>query len=124
MNILIVFFGAGIGGSLRYLVGNFATKVAGISAVWGTLFVNVLGSFLIGVLYTILLRDGADASAWQLFLITGLLGGFTTFSAFSADTIHLFQEGKLTIAIGYVVLSVTLSLAMFMLGDTLAKQFV
>ena len=85
----------------------------------GTLAVNVLGSFAIGVLFVWLgAREG-----WQLFLMTGVLGGFTTFSAFSLDTLKLLQAGQTLQAAAYVGGSVLLSLAAVALGVALMKGF-
>jgi CrcB protein len=93
--------------------------VAAVGAPWGTAAVNVIGSFAIGVLFVLLdTRVG-----WQLFLMTGLLGGFTTFSAFSLDTIKLFEAGQPLEAALYVLGSVVLSLIAVALGVALARGF-
>jgi fluoride exporter len=110
----LVALGGAIGSVLRYLM------VAAIGASWGTAAVNVLGSFLIGVLFVGLgARDG-----WQLFLMTGLLGGFTTFSAFSLDALKLLDTGGPLQAAIYVLGSVTLSLAAVALGVAIARSLV
>lgn len=107
----LIALGGAIGSVLRYLM------VAAIGAPWGTAAVNVLGSFAIGVLFILL-----DARAgWQLFLMTGLLGGFTTFSAFSLDTLKLFEAGQPLQAALYVVTSVALSMIAVALGVALAR---
>ena len=107
----LIALGGAIGSVLRYLM------VAAIGAPWGTAAVNVLGSFAIGVLFVLL-----DArTGWQLFLITGLLGGFTTFSAFSLDTLKLFEAGQPLQAALYVLGSVALSLIAVALGVALAR---
>ncbi|NJS39136.1 MAG: CrcB family protein [Rhodobacteraceae bacterium] len=91
--------------------------VVTIGAPLGVLVVNILGSFAIGVLFATLgARDG-----WQLFLMTGVLGGFTTFSAFSLDTLKLLQAGQTLQAAAYVGGSVALSLAAVALGVALMK---
>ena len=109
----LVALGGGLGSILRYLA------VAAIGAPFGTAVVNVLGSFLIGALFVVL-----DARAgWQMFLMTGVLGGFTTFSAFSLDTLKLIQQGQTLQAAAYVLGSVALSLAAVALGVTLARSF-
>ena len=107
----LVALGGAIGSVLRYLM------VAGIGAPIGTLAVNVLGSLAIGVVFV--LTDTREG--WQLFLITGVLGGFTTFSAFSLDTLRLIQAGQAPQAAAYVLGSVALSLAATALGVALAK---
>jgi fluoride exporter len=107
----LVALGGAVGSVLRYLM------VAAIGAPWGTAAVNVLGSLMIGVLFIWLgAREG-----WQLFLMTGLLGGFTTFSAFSLDTLKLIDAGQTVQAATYVLTSVALSLAAVAVGAVLAR---
>ena len=109
-----VAIGGALGASARYLVNVGATRVMGHGFPHGTLVANVLGSFLMGVLVVVLARKGGQAYA--PFLMTGLLGGFTTFSAFSLDTITLFERGETGLAGLYIGLSVTLSLGAIALG--------
>lgn len=107
----LIALGGALGSVLRYLL------VTAIAAPLGTLAVNVLGSLAIGVLFIWFgARDG-----WQLFLMTGVLGGFTTFSAFSLDTLKLIEAGQIPQAIAYAFGSVTLSLAAVALGAALAR---
>jgi len=107
----LVALGGALGAVLRYVM------VTAIGAPLGTLAVNVLGSLAIGILFVWLgSRDG-----WQLFLMTGVLGGFTTFSAFSLDTLKLIQAGQNLPAAAYVLGSVALSLAAVALGVALMK---
>ncbi len=87
---------------------------------WGTVTVNVLGSFLMGVLVVVLARKGGNAYA--PLLMTGLLGGFTTFSAFSLDAFTLFERGQAGSAVLYVVVSVILSLAGIIAGILLTRS--
>jgi CrcB protein len=109
----LIALGGAIGSVLRYLM------VSAVGAPWGTALVNVLGSFAIGALFVVL-----DArTGWQLFLMTGLLGGFTTFSAFSLDTLKLFEQGQPLQAALYVLASVVLSLIAVALGVALARGF-
>ena len=104
--------GGAAGSVLRYMM------VSAIGAPLGTLAVNVLGSFAIGVLFVLLgTREG-----WQFFLMTGVLGGFTTFSAFSLDTLKLIQTGQTLQAAAYVLGSVALSLAAVALGVAIARS--
>jgi CrcB protein len=111
LSLPLIALGGAIGSVLRYLL------VAAIGAPWGVAAVNVLGSFAIGVLFVLL-----DArTGWQLFLMTGLLGGFTTFSAFSLDTLKLIQAGQTGQAALYVLASVALSLIAVALGVALAR---
>lgn len=117
--LLTVALGGAIGASGRYVVNVTATRVVGYSYPAGTMIVNVLGSFLMGALFVFLAKKGGNA--WAPFLMTGVLGGFTTFSAFSLDTLTLFERGQVATAAGYVVLSVGLSLGALVLGVFAAR---
>jgi len=118
---LAVFLGGGLGAIGRYLVGVQALRLLGAGFPWGTLAVNVLGSFAMGALV------GAFALAWspsqelRAFLTVGLLGGFTTFSAFSADTMLLVERGEGGLAVLYVAASVGLSLGAILLALRLTR---
>ena len=116
LSYLLVFFGGGVGAALRHGVNLAAARVAGGDFPWGILIVNVTGSLLMGVLAGLLaFKDGASLSQQaRLFLATGVLGGSTTFSAFSLDTALLIERGATGQAAGYVLGSVLLSvLALF-----------
>ena len=117
-----VFLGGGIGSALRYGVGRAALALVGTGFPAGTLAVNVAGCLLLGVLAEWLaLRDpGIDASV-KLFLTTGLLGGFTTFSAFALDAAALWQRGEGAVAGLYVLASVALSIAALFAGMALTR---
>lgn len=117
--LLTVAAGGAIGASLRYLAFVGATRVFGHGFPVGTLVVNVLGSFLMGVLFVALTKKGGQELA--LFLMTGVLGGFTTFSAFSLDTLTLFERGAIGAAAFYVALSVGLSLGALVIGAYAAR---
>jgi CrcB protein len=107
---LIVFAGAGIGGMARHAV-NLAAARLGLAFPWGTMAVNVTGSFLMGAFVAwFALRTGVPQH-WRLFLTTGLLGGFTTFSAFSLDAAVMWERGALGSLAVYLSGSVALSLA-------------
>jgi CrcB protein len=109
----LIALGGALGSVLRHLM------VSAVGAPLGTVAVNVIGSFAIGVLFVLL-----DAkSGWSFFLMTGLLGGFTTFSAFSLDTLKLFEQGQPLQAALYVLGSVALSLIAVALGVALARGF-
>ncbi len=109
---VLVFVGAGIGGVLRYGIGVWATRSFSFDFPWATLAINVLGSFLMGVIAAwFLLRPGpAGTQELRIFLTTGVLGGFTTFSTFSLDTIYLWERGAPVAALLYVGGSVILGL--------------
>ena len=122
MLYLIVFLGAGIGGALRHGVNVGATRLFGFAFPFGTLIVNVLGSFAIGLLAGYFaFRPGIDQHT-RLFLTTGLLGGFTTFSAFSLDTALLIERHHYALAAGYVVGSVLASLLALFIGLSLFER--
>jgi fluoride exporter len=116
-DIALVFAGGGAGAVARFMLGIGMTKWLGLAFPWGTLAANVIGSFLIGALAMLLPQDGP----YRLLLITGLLGGFTTFSAFSLETIQLAQRGEAALAAAYVVASVAFSLGAAALGWFLAR---
>jgi CrcB protein len=114
-----VALGGAIGASARYLTGVAALRALGPGFPWGTLIVNVVGSFAMGVLVVALAQSLGNRFA--PFLITGLLGGFTTFSAFSLDAVSLWERGQGAAAAGYVFASVLLSLAGLVAGLALAR---
>jgi CrcB protein len=116
MLYLIVFLGAGIGGALRHGVNVGASRMFGYGFPLGTLIVNVAGSFLMGALAGYFaFRPGVHQHV-RLFLTTGLLGGFTTFSAFSLDTALLVERHAYALAAGYMVGSVAASVGALFLG--------
>ncbi len=119
---IAVFFGAGIGGLLRH-AANRAGVHLGLSFPWSTLCVNVSGSLAIGLIAGWLAHRGQPGQTLRLFLTTGILGGYTTFSAFSLDTILLYQRGELGLAALYVILSVALSVGGLLAGLTLVRHF-
>ncbi|MGH1458709.1 MAG: fluoride efflux transporter CrcB [Paracoccaceae bacterium] len=107
--LLQVALGGAIGASLRYLTNVGAMRVMGAGFPWGTMTVNVVGSFLMGIIVLYLAQKGGTRFA--PFLMTGLLGGYTTFSAFSLDALTIFERGQAGLAALYVAASVALSLA-------------
>lgn len=117
MLYLIVFLGAGIGGALRHGVNVWAARAFGYGFPFGTLIANVLGSFLMGVLVGFFAyRAGLVPQHARLFVTTGLLGGFTTFSAFSLDAALLFERHSYSMAMSYILGSVFASLVALFLG--------
>ena len=116
MLYLIVFLGAGIGGALRHGVNVGAARMWGFGFPYGTLIVNIVGSFLMGLLAGyFVFRPGIGQHA-RLFLTTGILGGFTTFSAFSLDTALLIERHSYGMAAGYAVGSVAASVSALFFG--------
>ena len=120
---LLVFLGAGIGGALRHGVNQACARLCGVAFPWGTLTVNVVGSLAMGlVIGWLAARADADWSQpLRLFLTTGILGGSTTFSAFSLDSILLWQRGEWLAALAYVGASVVASIAALALGLSLMR---
>ncbi len=123
MAFLIVFLGSGIGGACRYGAGMWAMRfLSPANAMIGTFGINVLGSMLMAmVAESFALRSGWPAE-WRLFLATGILGGFTTFSSFTLEIVTLYQRGELGFAAAYMVGSVALSLVGFFLGLALVRM--
>lgn len=121
MAYLLVFLGAGIGGAMRHGVNQFAALLLGVAFPYGTLTVNVAGSFAMGVLAGYFAFRGELPQEARLFLTTGLLGGFTTFSTFSLDAISLWERGQWLTAATYVAASLALSLLGLVAGLMLAR---
>ncbi len=119
-SIVQVAIGGAIGAVGRYLTGVAAVRVMGHGYPWGTLTVNVFGSFLMGVLIVVLMGKDGGMKAAPL-LMTGMLGGFTTFSAFSLDALTIFERGQIGQAVLYVIASVVLSLLAIFLGVMIAR---
>lgn len=115
---LLVFLGAGIGGALRHGVNVGCARMCGTAFPWGTLTVNVVGSFLMGAIAAWLAFKAGEgwSQPLRLFLTTGILGGFTTFSAFSLDTMLIWERGQVELAAAYVAASVLLSIAGLVAG--------
>lgn len=111
MNYFIVFAGAGIGGALRHGVNVAAARLWGIDFPFGTLAINVIGSLMMGLVVGYFAHIGAASQNARLFLTTGILGGFTTFSAFSLETVMLYERGQWAVAATYVGASVIFSVA-------------
>lgn len=106
MSLILVMTGGAIGAGARYLVGRALASHAPVA----TLAVNIVGCLLMGLLAAQLAR-GTGSEAWRLFLGVGVLGGFTTFSAFSLDTVQMIERGSIVPALGYIVVSVIGSFA-------------
>ncbi|MCF6321217.1 MAG: fluoride efflux transporter CrcB [Rhizobiaceae bacterium] len=109
-HLLLVSLGGAIGAGFRYLAGVAAFRYFGPNFPWGTMIINVLGSLAMGLLIGFLAKRSGTPNEVRIFLATGILGGFTTFSAFSLDAINLWERGELAMAAGYIVGSVLLSL--------------
>jgi fluoride exporter len=120
----LLFAGGGAGSMLRYAVGLWVEARTGPGFPWGTFAVNASGCLLIGVLATL-----ADEHAWitpaaRLALVTGVLGGFTTFSAFGLETFQLFEDGRAALALANAFGSVTVGLFAVAVGVALTRQLI
>ena len=123
MNPLLIFLGAGLGGVFRYWVANAVYWIAGRQFPYGTLVVNVTGCLLMGFLFALLSErfDGL-APQFRAFLLIGLLGGYTTFSSFSIETLNLCENGAWLSAGLNVVLSMALSMLAVWIGVMGGRQ--
>lgn len=118
---ILVFLGGGIGAALRHYVNVATVRWLGTSFPYNTLFANVSGSLVMGLLAAYFgLRTGSPQSL-KLFLTTGILGGYTTFSTFSLDSILLWERSQYLAAAGYVLVSVAASLVGVMFGAALIR---
>ena len=122
MTFLIVFFGGGIGAALRHGVNLASARFLGTVFPYATMIENVSGSLLMGLLAGTFAFRGGASQHWQLFLTTGILGGYTTFSAFSLDAVVLYERGAIGLAALYVFGSVALSIAGLVAGLALARH--
>lgn len=103
---ILVFFGAGIGGTLRHGVNTLAIRLLGVTFPYGTLIINITGCLVMGLIAGWLALRGETSQPWRLFLMTGILGGYTTFSAFSLDLMLLWERGEMVGSIAYGLASV------------------
>ena len=119
--ILIIWLGGGIGSVFRYLVQLGINRLVTVTFPVGTFLINITGCFAIGLLYGLASKYSALTLEWRLFLITGLCGGYTTFSSFSYEGISLFRQGNYSYFILYVVLSVVVGLLSTLGGMAVVK---
>jgi CrcB protein len=124
MGYLIVFLGGGLGAALRHGINIFAARFAGTSFPYGTLFINIAGSLAMGLIAEYFALKGGLPQHWRLFLTTGILGGFTTFSAFSLEAALLYERGQLAGAAIYVVASVVLAIGALFAGLAIVRMLV
>ena len=123
MSYLLVFVGGGLGATLRHLINVTSARCLGTGFPWGTFIINITGSTVMGLIAGYLAFKGEASQPWRLFLMTGILGGYTTFSAYSLDAALLYERGELASAALYVVGSVVLSIAGLFAGLALVRQF-
>ncbi|KIA83278.1 camphor resistance protein CrcB [Kaistella solincola] len=119
-NLFYIFIGGGLGSVLRFLISNYTQKLGNFNSFpLGTFVVNIVGCFLIGVLASYFLKVD---NYLKFLLITGFCGGFTTFSAFSAENYSLWQSGNYSMLLIYIFVSVALGLLAVFLGFQVAKN--
>lgn len=114
--------GGAIGAVARYGVSRASVHMLGPNFPWGTLFANVFGSFVMGLLIVWLTKHEPQNAALRAFLTVGLLGAFTTFSTFSLDVVTLYRDRTLEIAAGYLMASVVLAVGGLIAGLMLGRQ--
>ena len=123
MSYILVFIGGGLGASLRHAVNVGCARACGLNFPYGTFVINITGSLVMGLIASYLAFKGEASQPWRLFVMTGILGGYTTFSAFSLDAVLLYERGELGVAAFYVVGSVVLSIAGLLAGLALVRYF-
>lgn len=119
--LVLVMIGGALGAGARHLAGRAVQQHMGSAFPWGTLSVNVIGSLLMGLLIGYIARGEQDGEQLRLLLGVGVLGGFTTFSAFSLEVVQLLQRGDWASGLGYILISVIGSVAAVAIGLTLVK---
>lgn len=124
MGYLIVFLGGGIGAAIRHGMNIGVGRALGTGFPYGTLIINVTGSFVMGLIAGYFALKGDASQNWRLFLTTGILGGYTTFSAFSLDAALLYERGEVGAAGIYVLSSVVLSIAGLFAGLAIVRSLV
>jgi CrcB protein len=122
MNYLIVFAGGGIGAALRHGCNVGFARLVGTAFPYATLFENAAGSLIMGLLVATFAFKSDLPQHMRLFLTTGILGGYTTFSTFSLDTAVLYERGELGLAAAYVLLSIALSIGGLFAGLALVRS--
>ncbi len=126
MSTAITIWWVGIGGFLganaRYWLGRAIVERTGSAFPWGTLLINITGAFLIGVIAEVLLMRQDAPPAWRLFLVIGVLGGYTTFSSYALEIVALLQSDRTMRALAYLAFSNVAGIALCLLGVTLARR--
>ena len=120
--LLYIAVGGSIGAVLRYSASLGVASIMGRGFPYGTLFVNVVGSLLIGLLSVVMLERFNVGPEWRAAIFVGVLGSFTTFSTFSLETLNLLEQGELIAAITNVLLSIVVCLVAVWLGVILGRQ--
>ena len=123
MGFLIVFLGGGLGASLRHGINLLSARTLGTGFPYSTLIINITGSIVMGLIAGYFAFKGDASQHWRLFLTTGILGGYTTFSAFSLDAALLYERGATGLAAFYVLASVILSIIGLFAGLAVVRNF-
>lgn len=121
-SVLIIFLGAGIGGVFRHLLNAWISRIVGTEFPWGILGINILGSLAMGAVIAWLASRDFSQPQLALFLTTGILGGFTTFSAFSLDVALLYERGEILQGAAYAAASVVFSVLALIIGMWMVKS--
>ena len=124
MGYLIVFLGGGIGAALRHGFNLAFARLLGTAFPYATLFENVSGSIVMGMLIALFAFKSGIPQHWQLFVTTGILGGYTTFSTFSLDVALLYERGQIGLAVLYIALSVALSIGGLFAGLAFVRNVI
>lgn len=124
MGYLIVFLGGGVGAAIRHGMNIGVGRGLGSAFPYATLIINVTGSFVMGLIAGYFALRGDASQHWRLFLTTGILGGYTTFSAFSLDSALLYERGEVGAAAIYVAASVAISIAALFAGLAIVRSIV
>lgn len=123
MSYFIVFLGGGLGASLRHGMNVLVGRALGSGFPYSTFLINITGSLIMGLVVAYFAFKGDASQHWRLFLTTGILGGYTTFSAFSLDAALLYERGAIGLAALYVLASVVLSIGGLFAGLYLVRHF-
>ena len=122
MSYLLVFFGGGLGATLRHAVNMLCARLWGTGFPYGTFVINITGSTVMGLIAGYFAFRTDASQSWRLFLMTGILGGYTTFSAFSLDSMLLYERGEIGLALFYVLGSVIFSILGLFAGLALVRH--
>ena len=121
VKLLVIGFGGFLGSILRYLVGRSFDGKWNTFLPWGTLSVNLIGSFIIGFVYTLAMRKAGITESWRLFLGAGFCGGFTTFSAFAWENVSLINQKLIGTSLIYISASIILGLLALVAGGWVSR---
>ncbi len=121
--MILIFLGSGIGGLLRFVLGSLIYSYTGRKFPYGTLFINVTGSLIIGFGFVIVTEKFTNFAPYLIsFLLVGILGGYTTFATFSLETLRLFQDGKIAYALLNLLSNTVLSVLLTWIGYIAARK--